>query len=96
MKLAYRGSIRRLQGAGMAYASFDNAIELNESVIGVKSTTAVPDTYLRIDGYYGDEIDFTVFFFDGEEHYHIQGEQHIHYKKEGNAHGFEFNFYIQY
>lgn len=94
MKLHYDGSIRRLSGAGMAFAQLNNDIDPNVVGIGVKGTIAVPDGYVTIHRVGDDDMDFSFFFFDKETPYHISRGENIEVRNEGNAFGFELRFYL--
>ena len=91
MKLHYTGSIRRLQGYGMAFANFESDIELNDEVIGKMNNTAVPDTFIRIN-HLGEEVNFDVIFYDTPTNINIHQGENIVHKQEQNAFGFEMHF----
>ncbi|MCR5349112.1 MAG: hypothetical protein K6E59_05880 [Bacilli bacterium] len=95
MKLHYQGSIRRLQGSGMAFASFDNDVDPAVVGVGKMDRIAVPDSAVTIDRVGEEDMDFTFHYFDSKTPYHITRGEQIQVKKEGNAFGFHLTFTLE-
>ena len=62
MKLHYKGSVRRLSGAGMAFLNFENDVTKVCENIKIEC----PETSVYIRTVYDDAIEFSVFYFEKE------------------------------
>ena len=92
MELGIRVTVRHLVSGGMmGHASYEKT--LNE--VGVKTNIAVEGAFVLIHEIKDDGIDFSVFYFDKEQHYFLKRGEETEYKYEGNAFGFEFHFSIK-
>ena len=77
MKLSYKGFVRRISGAGMAYANFDKEVPL----VYEKTTLAVPDTYIMINSIGENDINFDVFFLTNQQTMFFKSEKAFCIKK---------------
>ena len=90
MKLHYKGSVRRLSGAGMAFLNFENDVTKVCENIKIEC----PETSVYIRTVYDDAIEFSVFYFEKETRYFLEKGKTVEHKEEGNAFGYEITFSI--